>query len=117
MAPGTADAPDHGDPAGALRHAQAEWGRRHSVLVADALAWALHVNGRDAEALGYASQATALGERNAVFFFHKGMIERSLGKRDEARGDLSDALGINPHFSVLLAPAARAALAGLGGAA
>jgi len=110
-------AADHGDPAGALRHAEAEWGRRHSVLVADALAWALHVNGRDAEALGYARQATALGEKNAVFLFHRGMIERSLGQRDEARRDLSDALSINPYFSVLQAPVARAALAGLGGAA
>jgi tetratricopeptide (TPR) repeat protein len=110
-------AADHGDPAGALRDAEAEWGRRHSVLVADALAWALHVNGRDAEALGYARQATALGEKNAVFLFHRGMIERSLGQRDEARRDLSDALRINPHFSVLQAPVATAALAGLGGAA
>ena len=110
-------AADHGDPAAALRHAEAEWGRRHSVLVADALAWALHVNGRDAEALGSARQATALGERSALFLFHRGMIERSLGQRDEARRDLSDALRINPYFSVLQAPVARAALAGLGGAA
>ena len=109
-------AADHGDPAGALRHAEAEWGRRHSVLVADALAWALHVNGRDAEALGYARQATALGERNATYLFHRGMIERSLGRGDEARRDLSDALRTNPHFSVLQAPVAKAALAGLGGA-
>jgi Flp pilus assembly protein TadD len=87
------------------------------VLVADALAWALHVNGRDAEALGYTRQATALGEKNAVFLFHRGMIERSLGQRDEARRDLSDALRINPHFSVPQAPVARAALAALGGAA
>ena len=110
-------AADHGDPGGALRHAEAEWGRRHSVLVADALAWALHVNGRDTEALGYERQATALGEKNAVFLFHAGMIERSLGQREAAHRDLSDALGINPHFSVLLAPVAGAALAGLGGAA
>jgi Flp pilus assembly protein TadD len=87
------------------------------VLVADAMAWALHVNGRDAEALGYARQASALGERNAVFVFHRGMIERSLGQREEARRDLSDALRINPYFSVLQARVARAALAGLGGAA
>ena len=110
-------AADHGDPAGALRHARAEWGRRHSTLVADALAWALHVNGQDAEALGYARQATALGEKNAVFLFHRGMIERSLGQRDQARRDLSGALGMNPHFSVLQAPVARTALSELGGAA
>ena len=110
-------AADHGDPAGALRDARAEWGRRHSVLVADALAWALHVNGQDTEALGYARQATALGERSALFLFHRGMIERSLGQRDEARRDLSGALQVNPHFSVLQTPVARTALAELGGAA
>ncbi|MEA2502111.1 MAG: hypothetical protein QOD01_2222, partial [Actinomycetota bacterium] len=79
--------------------------------------WALHVNGQDTEALGYARQATALGERSALFLFHRGMIERSLGQRDEARRDLSGALQANPHFSVLQTPVARTALAELGGAA
>jgi tetratricopeptide (TPR) repeat protein len=110
-------AADHGDPAGALVHARAEWSRRHSVLVADALAWALHVNGQDTEAFGYARQATELGERSALFLFHRGMIERSLGQRDEARRDLSGALQVNPYFSVLQAPVARTALAEMGGAA
>ena len=39
---------DHGSPARALRMARAEWSARQSIHVADALAWALHVNGRDA---------------------------------------------------------------------
>ncbi len=47
-------AADHGDRRAALRAARAEWARRHTVHTADALAWALHVNGRDAEALPYA---------------------------------------------------------------
>ena len=59
-------AADHGDKAAALRAARAEWARRHTVHTADALAWALHVNGRDKEALPYARQATATGYRNAV---------------------------------------------------
>src|SRR5919204_856197 len=37
---------DHGDPAGALSAARAEWARRHSIHVADAYAWALYANGR-----------------------------------------------------------------------
>jgi tetratricopeptide (TPR) repeat protein len=106
---------DHGDPAGALSHARAEWSRRHSVLVADALAWALHVNGQDKEALTYAQQASRLGWQNALFSYHQGMIERSLGLRADAQRDLSLALHINPSFSVLQAPLARSALAELAG--
>ncbi len=54
-------AADHGDAGEALRAARAEWDRRHTVHTADALAWALHVNGRDREALRYARRATATG--------------------------------------------------------
>lgn len=101
---------DHGDPDEALRRAQAEWDRRQSVFVADAMAWALHVSGRDAEALDYADRAAALGWRNATFAYHRGMILGSLGRDDEATEQLAEALDINPHFSPLHAPRARAAL-------
>ena len=107
---------DHGDPKQALRSAQAEWKRRHSVVVADALAWALHVNGRDTEALGYAKIANHLGWRNAGFFYHQGMIEASLGQREAARMNLARALKINPAFNPLQAPIARRTLARLEGA-
>lgn len=114
LLPAQVDA-DHGDPAVALKHARAEWARRHSVLVADALAWALHVNGRDAQALHYSTLAGRLGWRNATFAFHRGMIEASLGDRTAARRDLTRALHINPYFSPLQAPVARTALRQLGG--
>lgn len=104
---------DRGDPAGALRAARAEWGRRKSVLVADALAWALHVNGRPAEALGLARQANRLGWRNATFLYHLGAIEAALGRTADARTHLTLALRTNPHFSPVDAPRARALLAGL----
>ncbi|MGH3916495.1 MAG: tetratricopeptide repeat protein [Pseudonocardiaceae bacterium] len=103
-------AADHGDPAEALRRAQAEWERRQSVFVADAMAWALHVNGRDAEALPFADRAASLGWRNATFAYHRGMILASLGMRAEAQRQLAEALEINPYFSPLHAPQARAAL-------
>jgi tetratricopeptide (TPR) repeat protein len=103
---------DHGDPGRALAAARAEWGRRHSVHVADALAWALHASRRNAEALAYARRANATGYRNALFRYHLGMIEKALGKRVTARRDLSRALHLNPHFSPLYAPRARAALGG-----
>ena len=108
-------AADHGDRATALRAARAERARRDSVQVDDALAWALHVNGRDREAIAQARQAARTGYRNAMFLHHRGMIERALGLRSEARRSLAAALDLNPYFSPLLAPRARAALADLGG--
>jgi tetratricopeptide (TPR) repeat protein len=105
---------DHGDPKGALSEARAEWNRRHSILVADALAWALHRNGLDAQALRYSRFAQRLGYRSAPFAFHAGMIELALGRRGRAANDLRRALAINPHFSILQAPVARAALRGIG---
>lgn len=107
-------AADHGDPAEALRHAQAEWERSQSVFVADAMAWALHAGGRDAEALIFADRAASLGWRNATFTYHRGMILASLGMSTEAKRQLTEALQINPYFSPLHAPLARAALDELG---
>ncbi|MFI6036464.1 tetratricopeptide repeat protein [Streptomyces sp. NPDC051315] len=103
-------AADHGDRAAALRAARAEWARRHTVHTADALAWALHVNGRDAEALPYARQATATGYRNATFLYHRGLIERATGHTRDARDHLTAALELNPGFSPVGAREARAAL-------
>jgi tetratricopeptide (TPR) repeat protein len=106
---------DHGDHVQALTAARAEWARRHSVHVADALGWALHVNGQDADALTYAKRANATGYRNATFRYHLGMIEKGLGKRGDASRDLAGALSLNKDFSPLYAPSARAALRSLGG--
>ncbi|WP_344387847.1 tetratricopeptide repeat protein [Streptomyces vastus] len=109
-------AADHGDRKSALRAAKAEWDRRETVHTADALAWALHVNGRDEEALPYARRATATGYRDATFLYHRGMIEHADGNEKEARDSLSSALELNPGFSPVGAKAARAALNELGGA-
>ena len=59
----------------------------------------------------------ALGYRNASFAFHAGMIQARLGDRDAARRLLTEALDINPHFSIRYAPVAKATLARLGGSA
>ncbi|WP_217170834.1 tetratricopeptide repeat protein [Streptomyces sp. AC512_CC834] len=103
-------AADHGDKEAALRAARAEWNRRRTVHTADALAWALHVNGRDEEALPYARRATATGYRDAVFLHHLGMIERAVGRGPDARRHLSAALDLNPGFSPVGAREARTAL-------
>ncbi|MFJ5778312.1 hypothetical protein [Streptomyces sp. NPDC093094] len=103
-------AADHGDRATALRAARAEWDRRRTVHTADALAWALHVNGRDAQALPYARRATATGYRNAAFLHHRGVIELATGHTKEGRAHLAAALKLNRGFSPLGAREARAAL-------
>jgi tetratricopeptide (TPR) repeat protein len=109
---------DHGvDLAGGLAAAQDEWVRRRSIHVADALAWQLCANGRYQEALGYANRALHLATRNALFFFHRGMIEKAMGRTADARADLSTALGINPHFSILWSGRAARILARMEGAA
>jgi regulator of sirC expression with transglutaminase-like and TPR domain len=83
--------------------------------VADALAWALHANGRDIDALRYADQALHLGTRSAQMYYHRGMIRAALGQSAGARADLTEALRINPYFSVRHVPIAKATLVRLGG--
>ncbi|MFI6550590.1 tetratricopeptide repeat protein [Streptomyces prunicolor] len=103
-------AADHGDVKSALKAARAEWARRHTVHTADALAWALHVNGLDKEALPYARQATATNYHNASFIYHLGIIELATGHKADGRAHLTKALKLNPGFSPLGAAKARKAL-------
>lgn len=95
-------AADHGSPADAVRYAKAEWDRRKSVVVADALAWALHRAGRDREALVYADRAVARGWRNALFFHHRAAIHRALGDQAAAAADAARAKQYNPAFDAAL---------------
>jgi tetratricopeptide (TPR) repeat protein len=78
-----------------------------SIQSADVLAWALLRNGRCSEAQPYSRQALRLGTQDALAFFHRGMIERCLARRDTARASFRRALEINPYFSLLWAPVAR----------
>ncbi|MGH9278888.1 MAG: tetratricopeptide repeat protein [Acidimicrobiales bacterium] len=103
-------AADHGDPAAALRYGEAGIATRQFVDMADAYAWALHVNGRDTDALAWSDKALELGTRNALFHFHAGMIRAALGDSGGARARLTQALEINPHFSPIWAPVARQSL-------
>jgi tetratricopeptide (TPR) repeat protein len=113
-------AADHGDPAEAVRLAEAEWQRRQSIFSADALAWALHAAGRDAEALPLIERAGSLGRRDATVDYHRGMILAGLSRTDpgrtgEAIAALDRALATNPYFSPLHAVTARQTLDALRG--
>ncbi|MGV9788884.1 tetratricopeptide repeat protein [Streptomyces sp. NPDC003435] len=109
---------DHGDPQEAVPRLRAEYERQPGIEVADALGWALHRAGDEDEALKYATIATDRtkggGVRSSLHAFHRGMIEYELEKYGSARRHLQDALLVNPAFSPLWAPEARAALTDLG---
>ena len=108
-------AADHNDPVTAVAAAQTEYERRENIDSSDAMAWALFSAGRYDEALPYAVAATSIGGNNALFLFHRGMIESELGLRDQARASLTLALETNPHFSPLHQDEAEQALDALGG--
>jgi tetratricopeptide (TPR) repeat protein len=80
---------------------------RPSVEADDVLAWALARNGRCEEAIVYSRRALRLGSLDASKFFHRGMIERCLGRNDAARRWFGKAIDTNPHFSLVWAPVAR----------
>jgi tetratricopeptide (TPR) repeat protein len=91
---------DHGfDRQAALKSARAEYDRRQSIHVADALGWALYANGRYVEARRYAREALRLGTRSALFHFHAGMIDWRLGRLRTARTHLEQVAEFNPNFS------------------
>jgi len=104
---------DHGLATRAVRIGAAALGTRPFLDTYDAYAWALHSANRDRAALRAADEALRTGVHSAVFLFHRGEIERSLGKSDAARRDLESALRIDPVFSPLWTPLARAHLATL----
>jgi tetratricopeptide (TPR) repeat protein len=92
-------AADHGDPKVAVELGRREWKHARSVIVADALGWALHRAGQDTEALTYARRASATGWKNALFRYHRGAIEQALAMPEGSR-HLNEADALNPHLSL-----------------
>jgi tetratricopeptide (TPR) repeat protein len=104
---------DHGDPAVAVRRAQAADDARHTIATADALAWALHRAGRDAEALPHMEEARRLGTADAQLHWHAAEILAATGDTARARAEVATALATNPNFSFVFASDARALAARL----
>ena len=91
----------------ALARARRAHRERPSVQADDVLSWALARTGRCGEALRYSKRALRLGTLDAPTYFHRGMIERCLGRRDEAGRWFRRTLALNPHFSLTWSPVAR----------
>jgi len=103
---------DHAQqPAKALRVAQQEYAWRHDVYTLDAYAWALHVNGQDAEARKQIETALAVGIRDSRIFAHAGEIALKLGDRAAAQSCLHEAVSLHAigsdHAQLVLAQLSR----------
>lgn len=90
---------DHGSANQALPLAEAEWARSKGIHAADGMAWALHANGRDREALRFARLATRLGTQEPSLWAHRGVIESALGQTGTARRHLQQSLTMDPGES------------------
>jgi tetratricopeptide (TPR) repeat protein len=95
-------------PAEALRIARIEIARRRDVETLDAYAWALYANASYAEARTQLDRALAVGVRNALYFYHAGLIQAALKQNSDATRYFKQSLDLNPFSEV--AAAARSAL-------
>lgn len=93
-----------------LENVTGELASRHDIYGDDLLAWALHRAGRDAEARPAMARALALGTRDAMLYYHAGMIARAVGDSSGARAALETALAINPWWHPTQPAEARAVL-------
>jgi tetratricopeptide (TPR) repeat protein len=94
-------------PAKALEVAKQDYAWRHDVDTIDAYAWALHVNGQDAEARKVIEAALAVGIRDSKIFTHAGEIALKLRDRAAARNYLQQAVSLHAigseHAQLVLA--------------
>ena len=79
----------------ALEVAKQEFAWRRDVYTLDAYAWALHVNGQDAEARKQIETAMAVGIRDAKMLDHAGEIALKLGDKAAAERYLEDSASLH----------------------
>ena len=100
------------EPAAALELARAEFAVRPDPYTEDVLAWALHRNGQQGEALAHIEHARRLGTPDARLMFHHGAIALAAGQPERGRALLRGVLAQNPHFDLLGEQELRRLLAG-----
>ncbi len=106
---------NHGEAETALAAAEAGIETQSFLGMHDAYAWALHMSGRNEEALAAINEAMTLGTRSALFHYHAGMIKHALGDLEGAQTELTTALEINPYFNPLAVSTAQHTLAEMRG--
>ncbi len=79
------------NPAEALRVARMETARRQDVHTLDCLAWALHANHRDREALENIQKALAVGVKDPEILSRAAAIKLSLNERAGAQSQITSA--------------------------
>ena len=94
----------------ALAIAAREYAARKDIYTADIYAWCLYKKGDFQAAKTAINEAMRLKTKEALFFYHAGMIEKELGNKKGAKDFLQKALQTNPSFDVLQAEKAKAAL-------
>jgi tetratricopeptide (TPR) repeat protein len=81
-----------------------------NVLSADTLAWVYFKNGENQKAIAVIKVALSRNTPDSTIHYHAGMIALQAGDTDSALRHLQIATSMNPKFSLLQAPQARAAL-------
>ncbi len=87
-------------PDRALALAEEEKKVRGDVYTEDAYAWALHRNGREADARAAIERALAHGTRDARLMYHAGAIRIASGDAAAGRAMVAAALALNPRFDL-----------------
>jgi len=87
-------------PEKALDVARREYAWRHDVWTLDEYAWALHVNGQDAEARKQIESALSVGVRDEKLFRHAGEISLRLSDREAAERYLKQSVELNSSDSL-----------------
>ena len=77
---------------------------RRDIYGYDLLAWALHKSGDDRDASRTIQSALSLGTRDAMVFYHAGMIALAGGDRAQAAEYLGQALAINTYWDPFSLP-------------
>jgi len=86
-----------------LELAQEELKVRQDVYTWDIMAWVLYKNGRFQEAEDAIAKALHMGTRDALLYFHAGMIYRQVGDPAKAEEYVGKALATNRQFHIFYA--------------
>lgn len=91
----------------ALKMAEEECKTRSNVYAEDILAWCYFKNGRLPEAKKAIEAAVSVKTPEALFLYHKGMIQAKSGEVSSARKTLYEALSVSPNFHPIYARSAE----------